>query len=147
VLDTNVVLDWLVFGDPAAGAIGAAIEAGQQHWIATRPMLDELMQVLQRPVFDRWRGSVIQHALTSTTSLCTMVEADMPQPAALRCKDPDDQKFVDLALARGVRHLYTRDKALLDLAGRAALQGVVILRPVDSRSHAAQTQRAAEAAR
>jgi len=147
VLDTNVVLDWLVFGDPAACAIGAAIAAGHCRWIATRPMIDELTEVLQRTMFDRWRGSVMQHALTSTTSLCIMVETDLPQPAALRCRDPDDQKFVDLALARGARHLYTRDKALLALAGRAALLGVGILRPIDASGRTAEKQRAAEAAR
>ncbi|WP_440131005.1 PIN domain-containing protein, partial [Rubrivivax gelatinosus] len=57
VLDTNVVLDWLVFDDPATRPLAAALEAGRLRWIATGPMLDELLHVLQRPELDRWRAA------------------------------------------------------------------------------------------
>jgi predicted nucleic acid-binding protein len=44
-----------------------------------------------------------------------------PRRRALRlpdCRDPDDQKFLDLALACGARALLTRDRALLELGRR-----------------------------
>ena len=59
-----------------------------------------------------------------------------PPPAAapsLRCRDPDDQKFIDLAVAAGARWLFTRDRALLALRKAAAGRGVTVLRPVDWR--------------
>jgi predicted nucleic acid-binding protein len=53
-----------------------------------------------------------------------------PRTPALLCRDPDDQKFLELALATDARFLVTRDRALLDLARRAQEQhGLAILRP------------------
>jgi len=49
----------------------------------------------------------------------------------LRCADPDDQMFIDLALAVRACWLFTRDKALLRLAPRARDRGVCVLRPAD----------------
>ncbi|MFT7776961.1 putative toxin-antitoxin system toxin component, PIN family [Roseateles sp.] len=47
----------------------------------------------------------------------------------LVCRDPDDQKFIDLALAARARWLISRDKAVLALAKRARLRGLAILTP------------------
>jgi predicted nucleic acid-binding protein len=47
----------------------------------------------------------------------------------LRCRDADDQVFIDLALVHRARWLLTRDKALLALARRARPLGTEILRP------------------
>ena len=35
VLDTNVVLDWLLFANPQGQALGTAVTRGQLRWIAT----------------------------------------------------------------------------------------------------------------
>ncbi|MBN8487205.1 MAG: PIN domain-containing protein, partial [Burkholderiales bacterium] len=59
--------------------------------------------------------------------------AHSPQPV-LRCTDPDDQKFIDFALACGARWLVSRDKAVLKLRRRAlALHGLQIVHPADWR--------------
>ena len=46
--------------------------------------------------------------------------------AGLRCTDPDDQKFIDLALQTGASALLSRDRAVLKLARRAAVHGLPI---------------------
>jgi hypothetical protein len=51
------------------------------------------------------------------------------EAAALSCVDPDDQGFIDLALAHRAAWLFTRDRALLDLARRAAPSGCRIAPP------------------
>jgi uncharacterized protein len=57
-----------------------------------------------------------------------------PPLPALRCTDPDDQKFIDFALACGARWLVSRDKAVLKLRRRAlALHGLQIVHPDDWR--------------
>lgn len=124
VLDTNVVLDWLVFRNPACSSFVAAIESGHLHWIASKPMRDELCHVLAR-------GLAAAHAVDtpllwqSWDRHARMLTPSAPQgPASrLRCTDPDDQKFIDLALAHG-QWLLSRDRAVLKLARRALTLGV-----------------------
>jgi predicted nucleic acid-binding protein len=50
---------------------------------------------------------------------------DSPVPEAERaqlpaCRDPDDQKFLEAALAARAEFLVTKDRGLLDLARRVA---------------------------
>jgi putative PIN family toxin of toxin-antitoxin system len=129
VLDTNVVLDWLLFDDVSARPLAERIEAGRWRWIGTAPMLDELGAVLARPVPDRWRsraGSVLGLA----QRWCTLVQPSGElAPATPRCADPDDQKFIDLAIAQQASLLFTRDTALLNLARHAVPFGVEVVRP------------------
>ncbi|WP_420891031.1 PIN domain-containing protein, partial [Melaminivora alkalimesophila] len=47
VLDNNIVLDLLLFADPAAAALRGLLAAGRLRWIATQAMRDELACVLQ----------------------------------------------------------------------------------------------------
>ena len=130
VLDTNVVLDWLVFKDPSAHALAAAIRRRQVRWVATAAMRGELVDVLQRGLAAA-RGADIVEALC-TWDACVEPCAEPPvQPVttALRCTDADDQKFLDLALATRARWLLSRDRAVLRLARRAALRGTTIAVP------------------
>jgi predicted nucleic acid-binding protein len=46
-----------------------------------------------------------------------------PEVKLPRCADPDDQKFLELALASGAECLLSKDKALLQLARRTAREG------------------------
>jgi putative PIN family toxin of toxin-antitoxin system len=127
VLDTNTVLDWLLFGEPLAVAVGTAIAEGQLRWLATPRIVAELRSVLVRPLAARWE-STREHVLTiDVAPLITMCAE--PAPAAadhLICRDRNDQVFIDLALAHSPTTLLTRDRALLALRRRAAARGVVI---------------------
>jgi predicted nucleic acid-binding protein len=50
-------------------------------------------------------------------------------PVAFRCRDPLDQKFVELAVTAGARWLVSRDKALLKLRRKAARLGCAVVTP------------------
>ena len=129
VLDTNVVLDWLIFADPQVQPLVAEILSGRWRWIGTVDMQRELHEVLGRPAFVRF-GHRLSAALEDAARHCVMLQpAAASTVAALRCADPDDQKFIDLAVERGAAHLFSRDKALLRLARPAAPRGVQVLRP------------------
>ncbi|HEX5373210.1 MAG TPA: PIN domain-containing protein [Aquabacterium sp.] len=122
ILDTNALLDWRVFKDPAAHPIAEAILAGRMRWLACPSMEQEWHQVWPRSYLKPWQPepmltlTVFQHA--------TLV--DEPPRGPLRCKDPDDQVFIDLALHTQARWLFTKDAALLKLARRARLLGTEV---------------------
>jgi uncharacterized protein len=126
VLDTNVVLDWLVFRETRVAALAAALERGRLRWLATLPMRAELARMLVHANLRRWSPDV-ERALATFDRLAEMRAS--AAPARLRCTDPDDQAFIDLALAEPADWLITHDRALLKLARRALPHGVGILTP------------------
>ena len=130
VLDTNVVLDWLVFRNSDCATLTDAISAGKLQWIATPPMRDELVHVLAGHHLDAW-------ALDSASVWAQWdrhcMELPTPAPTGprgrLRCSDRDDQMFIDLAVAAGARWLLTRDRAVLKLARYLRLHGIDAVPP------------------
>ncbi len=130
VLDTNVVLDWLLFRDLGCTALAARLEAQQLRWCATAAMRAELASVLPRPQLQQWHQEG-EHVLTAFDQRAVLLPEATTSAAVvgLRCRDVDDQKFIDLACAIGARWLLTRDRALLDLAKAARKHGVEVLRP------------------
>jgi len=128
VLDTNVLLDWLVFGNPALLPLAAALAEKRLSWVATEAMREEMAHVLGRGLGDRWtvddehwRAAWVRHA--------QLLPAPVTALTVPRCSDPDDQKFIELAIAARARWLLTRDRALLKLARRSLAYGVEILTP------------------
>jgi putative PIN family toxin of toxin-antitoxin system len=120
VLDTNVVLDLLVFADPLAQPLQAALALRQLDWLATPAMRDELERVLEYVhIASRLASGGLRatHVLQAFDRQARIVEA--PAKAPVTCSDPDDQKFIDLA----VRHeclLLSKDAAVLALARKLA---------------------------
>ena len=129
VLDTNVLLDWLVFHDPSTAALDDAIRRGAQQWFATPVMREELEQVLTRKHLLA-RQTDPRFALMTWDAFARIVEPVLPaQPGTLRCTDPDDQKFIDLALQLGAV-LLSRDRAVLHLARAGLARGIDIMTAV-----------------
>jgi len=137
VLDTNVVLDWLVFDDPLGCRIGEQITSGRLRWIGTATMRDELGCVLRYPAIEaRWSRHLSYDEVLARHDrhVCTVEPADLakateaPATVRMRCRDPDDQPFIDLALQYNAQ-LISRDLAVLKLARRALTQGAEILTP------------------
>ena len=130
VLDTNVLLDWLVFRDPSIATLGHAIRSGAWQWMATTAMREELEQVLTREHLLS-RQSDPHFALATWDAFARSVGAvSIAQPGAMRCTDPDDQKFIDLALHLGAV-LLSRDRAVLRLARAGRSRGVQIMTAAD----------------
>lgn len=133
VLDTNVVLDWLLFSDPGMHALAAAIEQGRLRWIATSAMRGEFEHVLGRGLATA-RGADPARLELTWSQHCTEHPAAPLADARLRCTDTDDQKFLDLALASNARWLISRDRAVLKLRRRAAVNGLAIATPTQWRA-------------
>jgi len=124
VLDTNVVLDAFLFDDAATQSLREALQSGALCWIATLPMRDELARVLCYPkmVSNLERRHIDASAVLAPFDLHARL-VDVAARASVTCSDPDDQKFIDLAVAYGCP-LLSRDQAVLGMKKRLALLGV-----------------------
>lgn len=130
VLDTNVVLDLLVFEDRDCIKLCTALATGRAHWHATPRMRSEFELVLARPAFARWNGHRAR-AAARWKNWATIVEPLKPSSASLRCGDPDDQMFLDLASQLGPCCLLSRDTEVLRLKRPAVRFGVHIATPAE----------------
>ena len=125
VIDTNIILDLFVFGDPATVPLRQQLDAGELGWVATQPMRDELERVLAYPqIVPRmdFYGRSAAEVLGHFDRLVRLVEV-APKTTAT-CKDADDQKFIDLAVAHGAR-LLSKDRAVLCMKKRLLALGVL----------------------
>lgn len=137
VLDTNIWLDWLVFDDPHIAPLRAAQAAGELRIFIDAPCTEELRRVLAYRLRKAVLAPEVQAgALDRCLRVATSLVAEDPQapvPAAPLplCRDPDDQKFLDLAHSTGAALLLSKDRDLLGLASRARRSGLRILTPGD----------------
>ena len=124
VLDTNIVLDLWVFNEPAVQALAQALEQGRLRWLATAAMRNELARVLGYPH--------IAARLTPATHGAAGVlqpfdryarQVEVAARAGITCADPDDQKFIDLAVAHRAR-LLSKDRAVISMKKRLLAFGV-----------------------
>jgi uncharacterized protein len=122
VLDTNVWLDWLLFIDPDAIRIQQALSAIPHRLIATEQTAGELFEVLKRPALARPEKTFAAMQSQYQQSVTMLDTAPPTQRSVLRCSDPDDQKFIDLALAHPSSVLLSKDKAVLKLGRRLKQQ-------------------------
>jgi len=130
VVDTNIALDLLVFDDPGCVSLSVALEVGELQWIATAAMREELVRVLgYPPVAARLarNGRDAEGVLASFDRRVHAVD-EAPARASCLCRDPDDQIFVDLAVAQRAR-LLSKDRALLEMRGPLARLGVEVAIP------------------
>ena len=132
VLDTNVCLDLFVFRDPMCSHLLAAMQGGAVQAVTRDDCREEWHRVLhypQLPIDDQLRPSVsaaFDALIQLLPAEASMVgEDDIPLP---RCGDPDDQKFLELALASGARWLLSKDHELLKLDRRTRSAGLFSIR-------------------
>jgi putative PIN family toxin of toxin-antitoxin system len=130
ILDTNIILDLFVFNDPDLSALKPALLAGLENkelnWIATTDMRIELERVLTYPKITprmAFYQVTADDVLTKFDQLATLVD---PAPKAKwACKDPDDQRFIDLAVQHKAT-LLSKDLAILCMAKRMLVSGAVV---------------------
>jgi putative PIN family toxin of toxin-antitoxin system len=120
VLDTNIVLDLFIFADVRAQALREQLERGEVEWLATSVMRDELERVLD---YTHIQAKLAYYQLDADSVLGHFDRhvriVDVAPKAPVTCKDPDDQKFIDLAVAHKCM-LLSKDAAVLSMKKRLA---------------------------
>jgi len=126
VIDTNILLDIYVFQDPHGAALKAHVLSGQVLPVASDETNAEFVDVLAREKFGL-SSEVQASILADWRSRSTLWDANQILPAPWRCKDKDDQKFLDLAYSTRPCLLVSKDKQVLRFAKRALREGVTIV--------------------
>ena len=125
ILDTNVILDLLVFKDPSAETIRLLLDAKQVDAVRTPASMAELIDVIGRPAFKLSRedqASVVQAWETSSR----LLENTAIAPAPFNCRDLDDQVFINMAYSLRPALLLSKDLRVLELQAIAKQHGVDI---------------------
>jgi putative PIN family toxin of toxin-antitoxin system len=131
VLDTNVCLDAFVFDDPRAARLVAALAAGDVEAVTRADCRDEWLAVLRYPVLKLDEAGIAAAVarFDASVSLLSPSLVAVPLP---RCRDPDDQKFLELAAAAGAAVVFSRDAEVLRLGRRTRRDGLFeIVKPED----------------
>ena len=110
VVDTNIWLDLLVFDDPRTRRLGSLLAASALTVLSSDAMRAELADVIGRPQF---RLDPAGQAALLARYDAVVTAAPVAPDCRLPCRDPDDQKFLDLAISRRSDWLLSRDRALL----------------------------------
>jgi putative PIN family toxin of toxin-antitoxin system len=133
VIDTNVCLDLFVFRDPRWDALLAALNDGSVEAVTRADCRMEWLIVLgyahlQLDSAARARcGAEFDRLI-----MCLPPLADVEPVKLPICRDPDDQKFLELARDAQAAILITKDKALLKLAGKTRRAGLFLILPPQS---------------
>jgi putative PIN family toxin of toxin-antitoxin system len=112
VFDTNVLISALLFEHSRPGrAFRHALQSGQI--LVSLPMLEELNDVLSRSKFDRYvSAEEREEFLEALIERAAFVE---PDEQIAVCRDPKDDKFLELAVSGSARCIISGDDDLLAL--------------------------------
>ena len=126
VLDTNIVLDLWVFQDPGAEPLRQSLSQSDWIWVATDAMREELVRVLAYAQIARRleKNALSAESVLARFDAAVTLVAAAPK-AGISCKDPDDQKFIDLAVAHQAQ-LFSKDKAVLCMKKRLEALGCAL---------------------
>lgn len=115
VLDTNVLLSLFVFADSRFAPLRDEVASGRWEALTNAPCLAEYRRVLAYPLFTLTPEGQ-EAAYADYLGLVRLIDT-VPQGAVAlpKCKDKDDQKFLELARDGGAHWLVTADKLLLRL--------------------------------
>lgn len=134
VLDTNVVIDWLMFNDPYMDPLRERVADDRLVVLTHEPALVELKRVLgyrQLELSPERQAEIYVCYVASTNAVSLPDGASLKKlmmPGGFpRCRDRDDEHFIALAYHQKADALVSRDNAVYGLKARAAKFGLTIL--------------------
>ncbi|MCL4779708.1 MAG: putative toxin-antitoxin system toxin component, PIN family [Gammaproteobacteria bacterium] len=127
VLDTNVLLALWLFRDPVVEPLRAALVAHLLQPVRSAATDAEFAEVLARPGLFSVEPERQLGLLDAWQSMASLLAVTCSAPWT--CRDPLDQKFLDLAVSAQAGWLITRDRDLLKLARKTRRQGLLIVTP------------------
>ena len=112
VLDTNLVISAALFPASRPGQV-LDYAIGQRAILLSAATFAELVEVLWRPHFDRYLRETRRRELLNDLE---RVAITVPITQSITaCRDPKDDKFLELAVSGNATHIITGDNDLLTL--------------------------------
>ena len=116
IFDTSILVSAALLSGSQADLCVRAVLARNIPLIFSAATYDELADVLMRPKLDRYVSRRSRESLLRTWRKAAVMFPEASLREQVRdCRDPDDDKFLELALASGARAIVTGDKDLLVL--------------------------------
>ncbi len=113
VLDTHIWLEWLLWRSPRLEPLRVKHAAGSLQILHSVETLAEWRRVLGYPQFSQTHSQIDALCLEFTElSQCCDLMPESERCKLPKCRDPDDQKFLELGVVGGANWLITRDKKL-----------------------------------
>lgn len=126
VFDCGLFLQAVLRRTAPAGACLDRVEEGTVELCISEPVFAEIQEVLERPELKprrqgRLTAPMVAEILDWIREHSTLV-LDVPEVFHYE-RDPDDEPYLNLAIAAGATYLVSRDKDLLDLENPASEPG------------------------
>jgi hypothetical protein len=116
IFDTNILVSAALLSGSRADAGVRAVLSRQLPLVFSTATYEELADVLMRAKLDRYVSRRTREALLRTWRKAAVMFPEAALREQVRdCRDPDDDKFLELALAIGARAIVTGDADLLVL--------------------------------
>ena len=135
VVDTNILVRALIMPHGTVGPVLLRLRRGDYVLLYAQSLLEELVDVLNRPRIRQKYGLTDQDIETVIGFILLRGEAVAPQEQIAACRDPKDDKFLEVAVSGKADVIVSGDEDLLVLhpfAGIPILPPVAFLRMLDA---------------
>jgi len=128
VVDTNILVSALIRPNGKTGAILQHLRQGDYVFLYAQPLLEELADVLMRPRI-RDKYGVTEDDIKAVLALLLLRgEAVIVKHTITACRDPKDNKFLEVAVAGKADLIVSGDKDLLVLH---PFEGISVISPTE----------------
>jgi len=122
IIDTNVFVSGIFFSGPPY-TILSAWRNGKISLLISPEILDEYQRTGEK-LSNKFPGVDLEHWITLIMLKASVIDAPLLKKKV--CIDPDDDKFLALAIASNTKIITSGDKHLLDVTG---YHGISVLKP------------------
>ena len=115
VVDTNILVRAVIKPAGSVGPVLQRLRRREYSLLISRAMLDELIEVLNRPLLRR-KYRLSEQVLRATIRLIVLrSEFIRPDRQITACRDPSDDKFLEVAVSGGAQVIVSGDEDRLIL--------------------------------
>ena len=125
VIDTNILMSGTFWGGPPAKVLDEYLK-DKFEWLVSTEILEEYWRVLNE-LLRKYQAPTQVVEFFQTLSLAATIVSPVSFGTRV-CSDPDDDKFLEAAVAGAAGFIVSGDKALLKTDG---FHGIRVLKPAE----------------